>query len=152
MQNSEYAIPTEDAMQEFGGNLAQNAERGSVIYLRGDLGAGKTTLVRGFIQSLGHEGKVKSPTYTLVEPYELHDLSVFHFDLYRLSDAEELEEMGFRDYFEDSSIVLLEWPEKAEKLLPLPDLHISIGISASSRILQLSGHSEKGSSLLSSLR
>ena len=109
-------------MEEFGRQLGQICEEGIRIYLRGDLGTGKTTLVRGFLRARGYGGKVKSPTYTLVEPYELAGVDIFHFDLYRLDHADELAYIGYRDYFGAQSIILLEWPEKADELLASPDL------------------------------
>lgn len=101
-------------------------ETGLVVYLHGDLGAGKTTFTRGFIQGLGFAGKVKSPTYTLVEPYVFSSYNIYHFDLYRFTDEEEWEASGFREYFNAQSICLIEWPEKAGDLLPEPDIHVHL--------------------------
>jgi tRNA threonylcarbamoyladenosine biosynthesis protein TsaE len=142
------SVDTAEAMEELGSQLGKACLQGTRLYLQGDLGAGKTTLVRGFLRALGYEGKVKSPTYTLVEPYEIENLSIFHFDLYRLERAEELEGIGFRDYFDGEGISLVEWPEKAESVLEEPDLKIMISITDNSRQLELQAVSPKGKDLL----
>ncbi|WP_413817698.1 tRNA (adenosine(37)-N6)-threonylcarbamoyltransferase complex ATPase subunit type 1 TsaE [Pseudomonas viridiflava] len=122
----------------FGARLAQVSEGVGVIFLDGDLGAGKTTLSRGLIRGFGHEGAVKSPTFTLVEPYEIGTIKVFHFDLYRLVDPEELEFMGVRDYFDGDSLCLIEWPQRGAGFLPKPDLTITISPHGEGRSVILS--------------
>jgi len=115
-------LKNEAAQLQLAAAIAVNTQPGTIIFLDGDLGTGKTTLVRGFLQSLGFTGNVKSPTYTLVEPYLIDKQQIYHFDLYRLASPDELEYAGGRDYFDDQSICLIEWPEKAEGYLPTADL------------------------------
>lgn len=117
-------LADEAATLAFGAELARALAPGLVIYLHGNLGAGKTTLSRGILRGLGYQGKVKSPTYTLLEVYEVSRLKLYHFDLYRFNDALEWEEAGFREYFNDDSVCLVEWPEKAAELLPIPDIRL----------------------------
>ncbi|WP_177522960.1 tRNA (adenosine(37)-N6)-threonylcarbamoyltransferase complex ATPase subunit type 1 TsaE [Pseudomonas sp. v388] len=136
----------EEAMTDFGSRLSKVTEGAGVIFLEGDLGAGKTTLSRGIIRGFGHEGAVKSPTFTLVEPYEIGAVRVFHFDLYRLVDPEELEFMGVRDYFDDNALCLIEWPQRGAGFLPKPDLTITIRPHGQGRSITLSPQGSRGES------
>jgi tRNA threonylcarbamoyladenosine biosynthesis protein TsaE len=123
-----------------------------VVYLRGDLGAGKTTLVRSLLRALGYAGRVKSPTYTLIEQYDLAGLNLRHFDLYRFRDAEEWESAGFRDEFGGDNVCLVEWPEQAAGLLPPSDLEITFEILPQGRALDLYAHTATGKECLSALQ
>jgi tRNA threonylcarbamoyladenosine biosynthesis protein TsaE len=116
-----------------------------VIYLHGDLGAGKTTLVRGLLRALGHGGRVPSPTYTLVEPYDLGRLSLKHLDLYRIADPEELAYLGMRDM---TGALLIEWPERGAHFLPEPDLECRLAVASPGRVLEVQGRSPLGRGLV----
>lgn len=148
----ELQLADEAATLRLGRQLATLIPNGFVIYLYGDLGAGKTTLVRGYLQGLGHKGKVKSPTYTLVEAYETGERQVFHFDLYRLTDPQELEYAGGRDYFGAGSICLVEWPERGEGWLAGADLQVHLEYEGAGRRAILESCSEKGRSVIVAIK
>jgi tRNA threonylcarbamoyladenosine biosynthesis protein TsaE len=137
-------LADEAATLDFGSRLFPLLQPGMLVFLRGDLGAGKTTLVRGCLRAAGHAGKVKSPTYTLVEEYRLEPFTLFHFDLYRIHDPEELEWMGIRDYLSAHSLCFVEWPERAGGLLPKPDLEIALSSDGDGRRLQLQAYGTRG--------
>jgi tRNA threonylcarbamoyladenosine biosynthesis protein TsaE len=146
-------IKTAIAMQNLGKKIARICPDGMVIYLRGELGAGKTTFVRGFLRGLNYLGRVRSPTFTLIEFYDLPVVKkqIYHFDLYRLNDPDELELLGVRDYFSPHSICLVEWPEKgAEKLAP-PDLSIAIDFATDGRTVVLLAKNVRGEEIIRQL-
>lgn len=130
--------------EALGAQLAKALEPGLVVYLRGDLGAGKTTLARAILRGLGYPGKVKSPTYTLVELYRVSKLNLYHFDLYRFSDPLEWEDAGFRDYFNPESVCLVEWPEKGDGVLPPADLEITLKTRDGGRSVDVTSGTETG--------
>lgn len=133
----------------FAANVASHLDSSFIMLLKGDLGVGKTTFARGFIQASGFDGVVKSPTYTLVEPYVIsHQRMCYHFDLYRLGDPEELEFTGARDYFNETDVCIIEWPEKAEGFLPPADWICQLSHENNGRNLEISALTEKGSALM----
>lgn len=145
MTQVELHLPNERATEQFGAWLGQACDHGAVIYLLGELGAGKTTMVRGLLLSQGHNGPVKSPTYTLVEEYELDARHYYHFDLYRLGTPDELEYIGVRDYFADEhAVCLVEWPQRGSGVLPLPDVTIELRYHGEERIVRMCCHTERG--------
>lgn len=151
LSSNQHIITTESETEQFAEKLASVISAPIWIALNGPLGAGKTTLTRYVLQALGHKGTVKSPTYTLVEPYEVADSKFFHFDLYRLSDPEELEYLGIRDYLGDKIIAFVEWPSKGKGFLPETDLSIEIQLNDNSRLFVLTSHSKKGQKIIQNL-
>jgi tRNA threonylcarbamoyladenosine biosynthesis protein TsaE len=133
----EFNLPEEQDMLALGARLASVLSPPLTLHLHGNLGAGKTTLVRGILTGLGHTGRVKSPTYTLVENYRIGEGMYYHFDLYRLGDPEELEAIGFRDYLDTNAVCFIEWPERAQGYLTPPDLDIRIETAGNGRRLRI---------------
>jgi len=142
---------SEAAQERLGAELSAAVDGECVIYLHGDLGAGKTTLVRGFLRGLGYQGAVKSPTYTLMEPYRVNGRQVYHLDLYRLADPGELEYLGVRDLLGQQAVLLVEWPERGAGELPPADLLIDIEYLQDGRRLAVKSVTERGEKLLKSL-
>jgi tRNA threonylcarbamoyladenosine biosynthesis protein TsaE len=145
-------LADELATLELGAQLASGLEPGMLLALRGSLGAGKTTLARGILRGLGFEGRVKSPTYSLVELYELSRLHLYHFDFYRFEDPNELTESGLQDAFNETNVCIVEWPEKADKLLPAADIEVTLSMTDSGRTAMLTAHSENGKRCLRQLQ
>ncbi|MBN3755456.1 tRNA (adenosine(37)-N6)-threonylcarbamoyltransferase complex ATPase subunit type 1 TsaE [Paraburkholderia sp. Tr-20389] len=162
----QFALADEAATTAFGAGFAhaiesvrsearvtgQHAFQGLQVQLHGDLGAGKTTLVRATLRALGHAGRVRSPTYTLVEPYAVErpdgELQLYHFDLYRFNDPAEWADAGFREYFDSGAICLVEWPQRAGSLLGVPDLVFSLDVDGDGRVLVARAYSEPGKACL----
>jgi tRNA threonylcarbamoyladenosine biosynthesis protein TsaE len=144
-------LPDAAATERLGATLAAGIGPGRVLHLRGDLGAGKTTLVRGLLHALGHAGRVKSPTYTLVEPYTLSRLDLYHFDFYRFQDRSEWVGSGFREYFSPQTACIVEWPERAGDQLPPPDVQVRLEIDGETRRALVEACTPAGASWLSSL-
>ena len=145
-------LPDEDATVAVGARLASASCGHGVIALQGNLGSGKTTLCRGLIRALGHTGAVKSPTYTLVEPYEIGDARVLHYDLYRLADPEEVEFLGMRDFLDGNTLTLIEWPEKAKGFMPPVDLELTLEVAPQGRQLSWQALTKHGEKLADALR
>ncbi|MEA2118297.1 tRNA (adenosine(37)-N6)-threonylcarbamoyltransferase complex ATPase subunit type 1 TsaE [Halovibrio sp. HP20-50] len=144
-------LNNEEAQVAFGEALGHVLQARGRVYLEGELGAGKTTLTRGILRAYGYHGAVKSPTYTLVEPYELGTLRVYHLDLYRLTDPEELEFIGGRDVLADEALSIIEWPSRGEGWLPAPDLRLVLEMAPQGRLISLTGCSDNGQRLLTLL-
>src|SRR5574341_1464255 len=147
----ELKLPDAESTLRLGEALAAGVAPGRVLFISGDLGAGKTTLVRGLLRAMGYAGRAKSPTYALVEPYAFSSLHLYHFDFYRFKDRSEWLNSGFRDYFNPRSVCVVEWPEKAGDLLSPPDLHIRLEFEGEARRALLEARSPAGQAWLSSL-
>ncbi len=139
-------------MEALGAKLAARVGKARLINLHGPLGAGKTTLVRGMLHGLGHAGAVKSPTFTLVEPYVFGDRRFYHFDLYRLNDPGELEFLGLRDYLDGNGVCVVEWAERAQGVLPSPDADIMIEPTETGRMVRITTLTPQGDVLLEALK
>jgi tRNA threonylcarbamoyladenosine biosynthesis protein TsaE len=146
------ALPDEAATLRLGGVLAAGVAPGRVLTLRGALGCGKTTLVRGLLRALGYAGRVKSPSYALVELYTISSLNLYHFDFYRFKDPSEWMNSGFRDYFNSASACIVEWPERAEGLLASPDIETQLAFAPVGRSATLRAHTPAGRDWLDAAR
>jgi tRNA threonylcarbamoyladenosine biosynthesis protein TsaE len=146
-----FELADEAATVALGERIGQHCINGGTLFLSGTLGAGKTTLTRGILRAFGHQHAVKSPTYTLVEPYEFSNKRVYHFDLYRLGEPEELEYMGIRDYFFEQNLCIVEWPDRGLGYLPEPDLSIVLSVQAPGRLAQITAAGSEGERLLACL-
>jgi len=144
-------LPREADTLDLGARLAAALRPGLLVYLSGELGAGKTTLVRGCLRALGYRGRVKSPTFTLVEVYRLSSLYLHHFDFYRFSDPREWIDAGFRDVFGGDNVCLVEWPAKAGDELPPADLAIRLEHAGNGRTAHIAAHTEAGAECLDRL-
>jgi len=141
MPRLEQPVATAAEMEALGAKLASRLGNARVIYVHGPLGAGKTTLVRGMLRAFGHEGTVKSPTFTLVEPYDLKDISFYHFDLYRLNDETEIEDLGLLEYLYGTGLSVIEWPDRLGSLMPEERLHIDLGmVNETARRAEITAH------------
>ena len=130
-------LPDFTATENYGEQLAQRLDKAALVFLHGELGAGKTTLVRGILRALGHTAAVKSPTYTLLEPYELADRTVYHFDFYRINDAQELDFIGLDELLDAQAIKLIEWPERGQDRLPAPDVELFLTLEGEGRRIEI---------------
>ena len=151
MFESNYDLKDESEALRLSEIMASHLFPGMNLYLKGELGSGKTTFVRGILRGLGYQDKVKSPTYTLVEPYSLENFTIYHFDLYRFKDETEWDEAGFREYFNNTSICLVEWPEKVGHILPKPDISIELSHIALGRHLHLISYTSIGTECLKAI-
>ncbi len=145
-------VVDEAGLQDLAAALAPLLVEGGVVFLQGELGAGKTSFARAVLRALGERGPVRSPTYTLVESYQLGDLLVYHFDLYRLAAPEEMEYLGARDCFVPAALCLVEWPQRAQGWLPDPDLRVTLRVHGAARAVELAACSARASVWLNALR
>ena len=150
--STQFNLPDVAATLRLGEALAAGVAPGTVLHLKGDLGTGKTTLVRGLLRGLGYAGRVRSPSYALLEPYSLSSLNFYHFDFYRFKDPSEWLSSGFREYFNPDSVCVVEWPERAGPELSPPDLEVRMEIAGEGRRASLAARTPAGASWLSSLR